>query len=467
MQVFLNFLSLFLSTFIFISDVIAFEYQAKDVQSNLPSCKNQSYKDNCVGVRIYNNGDKYEGEWIDNKKEGKGIGIYHSGHVFIGIFKNDLVHIGTMDFPKFGKYTGEWKNSKRDGLGIFVSNDGRTIEGVWKNDEFKYAKKTKFFKARTNPSLLQTEFNKLGKDKRKLIQSNLRELGYYKSSIDGLYGKSTFAALNSFNKQNFSGANLKNNANVNQLLSRILKLKEQKKQSPSNVSDMTYKVASGTGFYVSRDGHLITNQHVIDGCKSIRVHSGGKMLDTIKIADDKTNDLALLKTSETPQSVFSLSNESPYPTQEILVAGFPFGDRLSSTLKFTQGIVSSVAGLANNYSQIQIDAALQPGNSGGPIVDELGNVVGVAVAKISMKKILKDYGVIPENTNFGVKVSAVKNLLEGNEVQTDAPNNKKLSRKELSKKMTEGTLFLSCWMTMVQIEKFKTRKVLFSEFELN
>tara|TARA_X000000950_G_scaffold32406_1_gene34925 strand:+ start:3530 stop:4294 length:765 start_codon:yes stop_codon:yes gene_type:complete len=254
---------------------------------------------------------------------------------------------------------------------------------------------------------------------------------------------------------------------VNQLLSRILKLKEQKKQSPSNVSDMTYKVASGTGFYVSRDGHLITNQHVIDGCKSIRVHSGGKMLDTIKIADDKTNDLALLKTSETPQSVFSLSNESPYPTQEILVAGFPFGDRLSSTLKFTQGIVSSVAGLANNYSQIQIDAALQPGNSGGPIVDELGNVVGVAVAKISMKKILKDYGVIPENTNFGVKVSAVKNLLEGNEVQTDAPNNKKLSRKELSKKMTEGTLFLPCWMTMVQIEKFKTRKVLFSEFELN
>ena len=62
---------------------------------------------------------------------------------------------------------------------------------------------------------------------------------------------------------------------------------------------------------------------------------------------------------------------------------------MSSTLKFTQGIISSIAGLGDDYSQIQIDAALQPGNSGGPILDEYGNVVAVAVAKLSLKKILK------------------------------------------------------------------------------
>ena len=84
--------------------------------------------------------------------------------------------------------------------------------------------------------------------------------------------------------------------------------------------------------------------------------------------------------------MFALSQESPFPLQDIIVAGYPFGDRVSSTLKFTQGIVSSIAGLSNDYSQIQIDAALQPGNSGGPIMDEFGNIVAVAVAKLEPKE---------------------------------------------------------------------------------
>ncbi len=147
------------------------------------------------------------------------------------------------------------------------------------------------------------------------------------------------------------------------------------------------------------------------------------------------------------------------------MAGFPFGNNVSSTLKFTQGIVSSVAGLGNDYSQIQIDAALQPGNSGGPILDEYGNVVAVAVAKLSLEKILEDYGVIPENTNFGVKSSAVRNLMEGNGIAFKTPNTEVISKRDLSKVATDGTVFLSCWMTTAQLEKMKTRKVLFTDFD--
>ena len=144
--------------------------------------------------------------------------------------------------------------------------------------------------------------------------------------------------------------------------------------------------------------------------------------------------------------------ESSFPLQEIVVAGYPFGEKVSSTIKFTQGIVSSVAGLGNDYSQIQIDAALQPGNSGGPILDEYGNVVAVAVAKLSLKKILKDYGVVPENTNFGVKASAVRNLMEGNGVSFKPPNTEVISKRELSQVATDGTVYLTCWMTTAQIE---------------
>ena len=81
--------------------------------------------------------------------------------------------------------------------------------------------------------------------------------------------------------------------------------------------------------------------------------------------------------------------------QEILVAGFPFGYGVSRTIKYTQGIVSSMAGIGNNYSQLQIDAAYNR-NSGGPILDAGGNVIGVAVSKLELKKILKNFGVIPK-----------------------------------------------------------------------
>ena len=148
-----------------------------------------------------------------------------------------------------------------------------------------------------------------------------------------------------------------------------------------------------------------------------------------------------------------------------LVAGFPFGEKVSSTLKFTEGVISSIAGLGDDYSQIQIDAALQPGNSGGPILDEYGNVVAVAVAKLSLKKILKDFGVVPENTNFGVKASAVRNLMEGNGVSFKSPNTEVISKRKLSRVATDGTVYLTCWMTTAQIQQMRAKKVLFEDLE--
>ena len=84
------------------------------------------------------------------------------------------------------------------------------------------------------------EFDKLDKNQRKLIQRNLKELDFYKSSIDGLYGKNTYVALETFNKQNFKGANLKKIENVKRLLNKILLIRDPKKISPSNEPNKTY-----------------------------------------------------------------------------------------------------------------------------------------------------------------------------------------------------------------------------------
>ena len=345
------------------------------------------------------------------------------------------------------------------------------------------------------PDALTSGFKRLSQVQRKRLQTNLKKLDLYKSSIDGLYGKGTAGALSAYNKQNHNNSDLKKAANVSKLMDAVLAHKfvpdpdaiatikpteppkaepevqtkptEKPKVAikPQPTPDETRKVASGTGFYVSAEGHIVTNHHVIDGCQEMKVHSKGRVFDTVKIASDVQNDLALLQIEISPSHVFALSQDSPYPLQNIIVAGFPFGHRYSSSLKFTQGIVSSLTGVGNNYSEIQIDAALQPGNSGGPIMDEAGNIVGVAVAKLALKQIVDDYGVVPENTNFGVKTSAVRNLMEGNQVPIKSPSTVKPSKADLSRMATAGTVYLTCWMTTAQIEQMRTKKVLFSELE--
>ena len=205
----------------------------------------------------------------------------------------------------------------------------------------------------------------------------------------------------------------------------------------------------------------------MDGCKDIKVQSTGTDISTVILATDPKNDLALLKASHMPTIYFSISNNDPEELQDVIVAGYPFGDAFSSSIKFTQGIVSSLAGIGNDYSQFQIDAAIQPGNSGGPIVDMYGNILGVAVAKLDFKKIMDDYGVVAENTNFGIKASAVRNLMVGNNVKAKSPQSKTVTTSEKVKSIKAATVHLTCWMTVAQIDKMRKAengRVLFKEF---
>jgi len=414
----------------------------------------------------------YVGECKDGKKHGKGSDEDYL-FKYEGQYRNDKKHgIGRFTWVRRVsggdpfEYYGEFENGSRHGQGLLTFLPyGPTIEGTFYDNKLIKSHKTKFSNKSSseNVSLIRNSFIKLTEQERKQIQTNLRGLGFYNSKVDGLYGKGTKGALSAYNNQNMGGADLNKEQNVNKLIAAILAINSSLKKAPEANPDETYRVASGSGFYVSDLGHIITNYHVIDGCKDMKVHADGEVFTAKIIADDRRNDLAILKVSTTPKHALTLSQESPFPLQEIIVAGYPFGDKVSSTLKFTQGIVSAIAGLGNDYSQIQIDAAIQPGSSGGPILDKHGNVIGVAVAKLSLKKILKDYGVVPENTNFGVKASAVKNLLEGNGISVKPPNLGVISKKKLGKMASSGTVFLSCWMTLAQIDQMRKTKVLFDD----
>jgi S1-C subfamily serine protease len=229
--------------------------------------------------------------------------------------------------------------------------------------------------------------------------------------------------------------------------------------------DKVVSASSGSGFAVSANGHVVTNYHVIEGCQNVKIHHNGKSILATVVTFDPQNDLALLKGDFRPSTVLSLSNSTPELLQDVYVAGYPFGRRISTGVKVTKGIISSLTGIGNNFSQIQIDAALQPGNSDGPILDDKGNVVGVAVAKLDIKIILKDYGVLPENTNFGIKTNVVRSILESSGVSLPSATASSISKSRLGKMIADGTYYLSCWMTMAQIEKIKSRKVIFQNLD--
>lgn len=397
--------------------------------------------------------------------------------------------IGTYIFTGWGlttghTFTGEYHDGERYGYGEWKF-PGHTRKGFFKGTSIipdPNGKKSK--NVRKAPiDYLKLSFNDRTIDIRKSLQSILQTFGYYEASIDGLYGQRTASALNLFAQKQLNGNKIENKNAAENLIIAILKQDPKKLEierdsktrtekttpklqkpnseednSPKSIEEELRKIASGTGFYVSDEGHIITNDHVIRGCEKVKLNVGGNVFEVLKVASDTKNDLALLKVNFSPKFVFGLSLSGAYPLQDIIVAGYPFGERVSSTLKFTKGIVSSLAGIGNNYSEIQIDAALQPGNSGGPIVDEFGNVIAVAVAKLSMKKILDDYGVIPENTNFGIKVSVVMNLLQANSVVYKQPNQSSISKAELSDRITEGTALLTCWMTPSTIDRLKEAK---------
>jgi len=132
-------------------------------------------------------------------------------------------------------------------------------------------------------------------------------------------------------------------------------------------------------------------------------------------------------------------------------------------VKVTKGVVSSLSGLGNNYSNIQIDASLQPGNSGGPIINKKGNVVGVAVAKLDYKKVIEAFNTIPENTNFGVKSSTLNQFLNANKISSSSPKGSEMSIRDIGEKIEKATVYLDCWMTADKIQELKSKRVFFEE----
>lgn len=179
--------------------------------------------------------------------------------------------------------------------------------------------------------------------------------------------------------------------------------------------------STGTGFFVTTEGHILTNEHVVNGCSKLQVQRpGGLRYDARLLAKDAQNDLGLLLvTGMKPPAVAPLRSDIKLG-ESVSVFGFPLTDILASTGNFTVGHVTALAGMRDDTNQVQISAQVHPGNSGGPVLDRNANVIAVVVAILDPVKLVQARNIVPQNVNFAIKASTAAIFLDANGVKPSA-----------------------------------------------
>ena len=290
-------------------------------------------------------------------------------------------------------------------------------------------------------------------------QIYLAALGYDPGPADGLLGKRTRTAVQRFQRH----AGLAPTGQISEELLRLLQASITQEQA-RQAGDATAKpetTGSGSGFVVNRAGEILTSQHAVERCADAgaTITFGDTSHHAVVQAQDAENDLALLVAdsdascawwSPTCSAMFDRPasfSELPRASlgAEVAVAGYPLKGLLASTLNVTRGNVSSLTGLGNEAKWLQISAPVQHGNSGGPVLDKAGNVIGVVTAKLNAVRTAQETGDVPQNVNFALKGAIVRSFLEIHGIEySRRPSNEVLTPEDLATLAHGFTVAVTC-----------------------
>ncbi|TAE89003.1 MAG: serine protease, partial [Verrucomicrobia bacterium] len=189
-------------------------------------------------------------------------------------------------------------------------------------------------------------------------------------------------------------------------------------------SEATY----GSGVFVT-ERHIVTNSHVVGKAKRVAVGLGNKETWADVIAVSKDFDLALL--TITPNSLngvaLSIAPNEPALGQRVRAYGYPLPMMQGYTMKATEGIISGLFGERDNPLHFQTTAPMQPGNSGGALLDEQNQLLGVAVASLDKIVVAKATGRLPENVNFGIHRDVITRFLEQQKIKLESKKDTKFN----------------------------------------
>jgi formylglycine-generating enzyme required for sulfatase activity len=203
--------------------------------------------------------------------------------------------------------------------------------------------------------------------------------------------------------------------------------------------------SSGTGFAIA-PGLVVTNQHVVAGCTSLAIVLPGQERRPARlIADDADVDLALIYALGLPGSIASIRSTPVRLGEQVYAFGFPLAGALASSGNFTSGLVSALRGLGDRQGELQFSAPIQPGNSGGALLDRSGLVIGVVQSKLDVIRAARITGDIAQNVNFAVGGDALTAFLQKNRATMQRqPAGTLLDATDVAEKAQSFTFQVSC-----------------------
>ena len=275
-------------------------------------------------------------------------------------------------------------------------------------------------------------------------QELLASLGYDIGGVDGVLGPQTRRAISSFQQD----AGLPVTGSVDQTL--LIALQTAANMSvrlgrlPDSEGASTVELelmATGTGFVVTPEGGILTNQHVIEGCAELRL---GPLGTARLIAADPAYDLALLQVDTEIALPVAVFRTHPFVArgETVVAVGFPLHGTLASRGNVTVGTISALAGYNDDLRELQFSAPIQPGNSGGPLLDRSGHVVGV----VSSELVADEAVDVPQNVNFAIKAPIVQAFLGAQAVEVSvAGSTESLDVEAVASLAERYTHLVECW----------------------
>ncbi len=178
---------------------------------------------------------------------------------------------------------------------------------------------------------------------------------------------------------------------------------------------------TGTGFFISTNGHLVTNFHVVRDRPTITVQRDGVTYPARVIASDPANDIAILKIDAPSTPLPVGSAREVRVGEDVIALGYPLATVQGQEMRASFGRINALSGLNSDNRLLQIDTPVQPGNSGGPLIGPDGRVIAVVTARLDDLMTLRATGALPQNVSFGMRIDYIAPILPAGVALTNAP----------------------------------------------
>lgn len=216
-----------------------------------------------------------------------------------------------------------------------------------------------------------------------------------------------------------------------------------KNKTPKKMPPTKDGLATGTGFFISFDGFLLTNEHVINQARDIKVFVGETGYKARVISLNQQDDIAILKI-DIKSKPLEIKSSEPLPGTEVSVLGFPNIGIQGNEIKSTFGHVNAASGLKGDPRYLQFSAEIQPGNSGSPVIDKQGYVIGIATSTLNQQAAITHTGALAQSVNYALKAEYAADLLNKSEIflRSNSDSFGATSRVQLIQRVKESVVLI-------------------------